>query len=237
MWLWFGGFHLLPGVVRNAPFGLLVSGLITGFSTLLSMGALHLMRGRPATLRWSAYLAVLAIAAAAGTLAAAFLMYLLGFFEAPRLVLANFLQNIRATLIVTLVLGSAILARHEWKARVDELSVRSRPEGPPRVPSRVGGKVEFVDLGSVAYIYAQDKLTFAVTPAKHHPLDFSIAELEQKAPAGRWLRIHRKTLVNLDAVRELHTDGRGRLFARMADGAELRVARDRAAQVRAALKG
>jgi len=67
---------------------------------------------------------------------------------------------------------------------------------------------------------------------KHHAVDPGIAELEQRLPPRRWLRIHRSTLVNIDAVKELHTWFGGKLLLRLKDGTELQVARDRAADVR-----
>jgi two-component system, LytTR family, response regulator len=74
-----------------------------------------------------------------------------------------------------------------------------------------------------------------VTATKHHAIDPSIAELETRLPPHRWLRIHRGTLLNIDAVKELYTWFGGRLIVRLKDGTELQVARDRAADVRARL--
>jgi two-component system, LytTR family, response regulator len=115
------------------------------------------------------------------------------------------------------------------------LSVR-QPEYLARVASRVGDRVEFVEVAQVTHFYAKDKLTFAVTAAKHHALDLSIAELEQKLSPERWLRIHRSTLLNVDAVKELHAWFGGKLLVKLKDGqTELQVARERAAEVKAKL--
>lgn len=105
-----------------------------------------------------------------------------------------------------------------------------------RVASRTGDRVEFVDLSEVTHFYAEDKLTYAATQAKHHALDLSIADLEQKLPPQRWIRIHRSTLLNIDAVKELHSWFGGKLLVRLKDGkTELQVARDRASEVRSKL--
>lgn len=108
-------------------------------------------------------------------------------------------------------------------------------EYPARLASRVGEKVEFVDVSDVTHFYAKDKLTFAVTRAKHHALDLSIHDLEQRLPPGAWVRIHRSTLVRVDAVKELHAWFGGRVLLRLKDGTELTVARERGADVRAKL--
>lgn len=120
--------------------------------------------------------------------------------------------------------------------QVRTMLTQREPEYLARVASRVGDRVEFVEIGQITYFYAKDKLTFAVTPAKHHALDLTIAELEQKLAPGRWLRIHRSTLLNVDAVKEVHTWFGGKLLVRLKDGkTELPVARERAAEVRAKL--
>jgi two-component system LytT family response regulator len=108
-----------------------------------------------------------------------------------------------------------------------------QPEYMARVASRVGDRVEFIDVAEVTHFYAKDKLTFAVTAAKHHALDVTIAELEQKLPPQAWVRIHRSTLLNVDAVKELHTWFGGKLLVKLKDGrTELQVSRERAAEVK-----
>lgn len=110
------------------------------------------------------------------------------------------------------------------------------PDYLARVASRVGDRVEFIDVSQVTHFYAKDKLTFAVTAAKHHALDLSLAELEQKLPPARWVRIHRSTLLNVDAVKELRSWLGGKLLVKLRDGrTELQVARERATEVKARL--
>jgi two-component system, LytTR family, response regulator len=136
-----------------------------------------------------------------------------------------------------------ILGGSEARGNVEALlkQVRDMVERRPlehlaRVASRVGERVEFVEVAEVTHFYAKDKLTFAVTAIKHHALDLTIAELEQKLDARRWVRIHRSTLLNVDAVRELYPWFGGKLLVKLKDGkTELQVARDRAADVKAKL--
>jgi two-component system LytT family response regulator len=105
-----------------------------------------------------------------------------------------------------------------------------------RVASRIGDRVELVDVADVTHFYAKDKLTFAATSAGNHALDLSIAELEQRLPPHRWVRIHRSTLVNVDAVKALHAWFGGKLLVKLRDGrTELQVARERTADVKARL--
>jgi two-component system LytT family response regulator len=103
------------------------------------------------------------------------------------------------------------------------------PSYPDRVASKVGEKIEFVDLDQVTHFFASDKLTFAATPAKNFAVDYTIQELEQKLDPGRFVRVHRATLVNVAHVQELHSWFAGGLMVRLKDPkhTELKVSRDR----------
>jgi two-component system, LytTR family, response regulator len=103
------------------------------------------------------------------------------------------------------------------------------PDYPARVASKVGEKIEFVDLDHVTHFFASDKLTFAATAVKNYAVDYTIQELEQKLDPGKFVRVHRATLVNVAHVQELHTWFAGRMMVRLKDPkqTELTVSRDR----------
>ena len=98
-----------------------------------------------------------------------------------------------------------------------------------RLPSKLGDRIEFVDVPKVTHFYASDKLTYASTPRKDFVLDLTIADLEARLDPNRFVRIHRSTIVNLEFVKELHSWFSERLLVRMNDGkdTELTVARER----------
>jgi two-component system LytT family response regulator len=133
-----------------------------------------------------------------------------------------------------------ILGGNEKRGDIDALLSQVRtmlgsrePAYLVRVASRVGDHVEFIEVAQVTHFYAKDKLTYAATPGKDHPIDLTISELETRLPPNRWVRIHRSTLLNIDAVKELHSWFGGKLIVRLKDGrTELHVARERAAEVR-----
>ena len=111
-----------------------------------------------------------------------------------------------------------------------ELIERLRaPAYPDRVASKVGERIEFVELEQVTHFFASDKLTFAATPAKNYAVDYTIQELEQKLDPGKFVRVHRATLVNVAHVQELHSWFAGRMMVRLKDPkhTELTVSRDR----------
>ena len=115
-------------------------------------------------------------------------------------------------------------------AKLARVMQPQKPSFPTRMPSRTGDKVEFVDIAKVTHFYASDKLTFASTPTKDFAIDFTIAELETKLDPNLWIRIHRSTIVNVNAILEMHTWFGGKILIRLNDGkrTELAVSRDRA---------
>ena len=114
-------------------------------------------------------------------------------------------------------------------------SVRS-PAYPERVASKVGERIEFVDLDQVTHFFASDKLTFAATAVKNYAVDYTIQELEQKLDPGKFVRVHRATLVNVAHVHELHSWFAGRMMVRLKDPkhTELKVSRDRVRALKSA---
>ena len=121
-------------------------------------------------------------------------------------------------------------ARGELRTTLERLARALRaPAALDRLASRVGERVQLVDVAQVTHVVARDRGTYAVTAAREYLLDATLADLERKLDATRFLRIHRGTLVNLAWVGELHADFGGRLLLRLRDDrrTELVVARDR----------
>lgn len=98
------------------------------------------------------------------------------------------------------------------------------PRVPERIASRLGDKIQLVDLERVTHFVAEDKLTYAHADGKSYVVDASINQLEERH-AG-FVRIHRATLVRLAAIVELRATPDGTRVG-LADGAELAVARER----------
>jgi two-component system LytT family response regulator len=98
-----------------------------------------------------------------------------------------------------------------------------------RLASRVGDRVQLLDVTRITHVVAEDRATYAVAAGARHILDATIAELERRLDPATFVRIHRGALVNLAWVAELHADLGGRLLVRLKDErrTELIVARDR----------
>jgi len=118
--------------------------------------------------------------------------------------------------------------RPELRELLERLTAK-QAEYPDRIASRIGERVEFVELARITHFFASDKLTYAATAAKNYMIDHTIQELEQKLDPRKFIRIHRATLVNIDSVHELHAWFAGRMVLRLKDEkrTELAVSRDR----------
>jgi two-component system, LytTR family, response regulator len=119
----------------------------------------------------------------------------------------------------------------EMRAVIEGLAaaLKTPPAYPTRIASRLGDRVQFIELPRVSHFVAKDKLTYAVTGEKQFVIDAAISELEQRLDPARFIRIHRATLVNLDFIAEVHTAFAGGMTVRLKDArrTELAVARDR----------
>jgi len=150
--------------------------------------------------------------------------YLLKPIEAPRLEQAlRKLERIQA--------GN--LERPEFHALLAQLAAgianKSSSAYLERVPSRVGERIELIELERVTHFFAHEKLSYAATPNKNYAVDFTIQELERKLDPQKFVRIHRSTIVAIRHVHELHPWFAGRMKLRLKDErrTELDVARDR----------
>lgn len=115
---------------------------------------------------------------------------------------------------------------HDQLARTLAAILAAR--APTRIASRLGDKLQLIDLDRITHFIAEDKLTYAVTAERSYVVDPSITELEDRYVAAGFFRIHRATLVRLSAIVELASTADG-TRVRLGDGkTELPVARERA---------
>jgi len=86
----------------------------------------------------------------------------------------------------------------------------------------------------ITHFFSKDKLTFAVVSGREHVVDYTLAELETRLDARRFVRIHRATIANIGFVQELFPDVDGGVLVRLKDEqkTELSVARDRVRELK-----
>ena len=145
-------------------------------------------------------------------------------------------QLARALRKIERVLGGGA-PREPLRTLVAQLSLalqKKEPAYPSRVSSKLGDKVEFIELTRVSHFYADERLTFAAAGVKQHIVDMTIAELEAKLDPQRFVRVHRSTIVNLDFVQEMFSYFAGKMLVRLKDEkkTEITVARERVKELR-----
>lgn len=120
---------------------------------------------------------------------------------------------------------------------LDDLRDSRRDHALKRLTVHVGRRVRVVPLDEVRWIEADDGLVFAHTTDGRYRTDFTLSELEERLPSDPFVRTHRSTIVNLEAVYELVPEPAGTGILRLDDGTEVKVARRRTADVKTALGG
>ncbi len=118
---------------------------------------------------------------------------------------------------------------------LQQLRATLYPAAPAKLSGRRGRKVVLVPRRDILYVQSEDRLVFLCTASERFLTDRSMAELEAILPATEYLRIHRGTLVQIEAVQEMYPWlGSGAWRVRLTNGVELDVSRDRVKALRAA---
>lgn len=104
-----------------------------------------------------------------------------------------------------------------------------------RLPVRHRREVKLLDLEQVPLIFSRDRLVLARAEGREYLVDYTLQELEQRLPDGRFVRVHRGALVNVDAI-ESYGGEDGVLVLRLNDGSRVEASERRAAEVRRKLR-
>ena len=121
-----------------------------------------------------------------------------------------------------------VLARREGvlDARIaDLLRAHRAPRTRFLVPSR--GKTLVVDASEIDWIEAADYYVCLHCGAASHLLRETMDQIEARLDSQHFFRVHRSAIVNLSRVREIHPLFRGDCELRLADGATVRLSRNR----------
>ena len=94
-----------------------------------------------------------------------------------------------------------------------------------RILVKSSGEIFFLKAEEIDWIEAEgDYMKFHVGP-RAHLMRETMARLEAKLDARRFVRIHRSTIVNIDRVRKLSPSFGGEYAVILADGTKLRLSR------------
>jgi two-component system LytT family response regulator len=95
-----------------------------------------------------------------------------------------------------------------------------------RLVIRSAGRIVFLRVEEIDWIEAADNYVRVHAGKESHLIRETLQSLEKRLDSGKFLRIHRSFLVNLDRIRELQPIFHGDYAVKLADGTELTLSRN-----------
>ncbi len=102
----------------------------------------------------------------------------------------------------------------------------------PRLPVQTRQGLVLLDPDSITHAVLEGELVTVHTKDAAFLSDYSLNDLEQRLPAGRFERVHRRALLNLEAVARLEPLETGGYLARTTNGHSVEVSRQAARDLR-----
>ena len=97
-----------------------------------------------------------------------------------------------------------------------------------RLPSRIGRKVQILNVSEIICFISEDKMTFAQNAdGKNFPISLSLNELENRLEKHRFFRISRNLIVNADFIEDVRFGNRVTINLKNTETPEIVVARER----------
>lgn len=108
---------------------------------------------------------------------------------------------------------------------VELLREQSGRRAAERIVVKTGGRVFFVPVEEIDWIEAEGNYVRIHTGGESHMIRETMAGMEGRLDAARFLRIHRSTLVNIERVKELQPWSHGDYAVVLRDGTKLMLSR------------
>ncbi len=117
------------------------------------------------------------------------------------------------------------------------LAAAARPPGRPleRVLVREEGRIHVLGAERIDFVEARDDYVVLATGGQRLKKQQTLSELEAQLDPGRFVRIHRSYLLNLERLARLESYGKDSWLAFLADGTRLPVSRSGYARLKALL--
>ncbi|MBM3726055.1 MAG: response regulator transcription factor [Acidobacteria bacterium] len=103
--------------------------------------------------------------------------------------------------------------------------LRGRRGRTARIPVKNSGKISFVRVEDVDWIEAADNYVCLHVGPETHVLRETMNSIESRLDPGRFLRIHRSRIVNIDRIKELQPWFHGDSIVILHDGTQLTLSR------------
>jgi two-component system LytT family response regulator len=107
-----------------------------------------------------------------------------------------------------------------------ELSgIQTVPNFPERMVVKSDGRILFLRLADIGWVEAADNHVKLHVGTESHPLRDTMASLEAELPAGRFLRVSRSAIVNIEHIKEMLPLFLGEYAILLQDGTRLNLTR------------
>lgn len=132
-----------------------------------------------------------------------------------------------------LVIYVAIAATTYALARAPSAGNEEASDRLERYLTRRGDTIERVEVSDIVSISGAQDYSEVATLSGRHLARFSLAAFEQRLDPGRFLRIHRSAIINLDHFQSAEPAGNGRFLVALSNGETLQTSRAGARKLRA----
>jgi two-component system, LytTR family, response regulator len=121
-----------------------------------------------------------------------------------------------------------VLQEAQVPAAVAAQALSNAADGQPlqRILVRDRGQIFPLAIDEIQYLKSDSKYTLIAARGSNFYVRITLAELEPRLPAQRFLRVHRNAIVNLDFVDSMKPDEQSQLEMTMRDGSKLLANRE-----------
>jgi two-component system LytT family response regulator len=127
--------------------------------------------------------------------------------------------------------GAAALLEHMSSAAGTDAAATRELSFPGRLMIKEQGRVFFVQMEEIRYVRSDGNYLRIHTGDSEHLARGTMNEVEARLDPGRFVRIHRSTIVNVEWVEEFRSDAKGGYSVVLKDGSELVLSRSYRDQV------
>ncbi|HEV2320372.1 MAG TPA: LytTR family DNA-binding domain-containing protein [Verrucomicrobiae bacterium] len=120
------------------------------------------------------------------------------------------------------------------RQKLDSLiqNLKIQPQYPERLAVKSNGRIVFLRLTDLDMVEAADNYVKLYSGKETHLLRETLGTLEEKLPPGRFVRISRSAIVNVESVKELHPLFHGEYSVALKNGSRTTLTRGYREQLR-----
>jgi two-component system LytT family response regulator len=122
----------------------------------------------------------------------------------------------------------------DLRQKLDSLiqGLKTEPKYPERLAVKTNGRIVFLRLSDLDMVEAADNYVKLYAGKETHMLRETLGTLEEKLPPGRFVRISRSAIVNVESVKELHPLFHGEYSVALKNGSRTTLTRGYREQLR-----